>query len=227
MYSNSFSEHETEADLEEDEGPIRDIRFIGAGKGCYTLASRTEAAGDGSVQVFACRVQSISTKVAILSVPVQGEIGEFLTAKFDDFNVLTGQIVRKFEGGLAMEFIVTDKVRREVAAKIKWLKKSQSRSVSDQRAQKRQLVPNPRSTISFPDGRIVECLVIDVSRSGVAVSGDVHPELGTRLAIGKAKGRVVRQLEVGFAVEFDTTLDLKDVDKVFKWVKPKVDIGMK
>jgi hypothetical protein len=48
----------------------------------------------------------------------------------------------------------------------------------------------------------MDCFIIDISTSGVAVSANVQPEIGTPLAVGTLVGRVVRHLDDGFAVRF-------------------------
>lgn len=58
------------------------------------------------------------------------------------------------------------------------------------------------SSITMPDGRSYSCEVLDISVSGAGVKTDVMPALGTYLMVGKMKGRVVRFLENGFAIEF-------------------------
>ena len=58
------------------------------------------------------------------------------------------------------------------------------------------------SSITLPDGRNYNCEVIDISVSGAAIKTDVMPAMGTYLMVGKMKGRVVRYLENGFAIEF-------------------------
>jgi len=58
------------------------------------------------------------------------------------------------------------------------------------------------------DGTTLSCFVIDVSPSGVAVSADVEPEIGTRLAVGQAVGHVVRRFNEGFAVQFDRLYEM-------------------
>ncbi len=193
-----------------------DIRFVGAVSGCYRLASR--AGNEDRREVFACRSQSISTTGIVLSAPVQGEVGEKLTIKLEEFNLISGTIARLFPGGFAMDFTVTEKERADIAAKIDWIKKRRFQSLKDKRGQKRVIPTNPRSTITLPDASIKECFVIDVSRSGVAVSADVAPEIGTRAAIGRAIGTVVRHVDTGFAVQFDEMLDLDAMDKVFAWL---------
>lgn len=46
-----------------------------------------------------------------------------------------------------------------------------------------------------------------MSRSGAALSADIQPDPGTPLAVGRVVARVVRWLEVGFAVQFLTEQD--------------------
>ncbi len=48
----------------------------------------------------------------------------------------------------------------------------------------------------------VACRVIEISKSGAAISSDQRPDIGAPVTIGKTAGRVVRHLEDGFAVEF-------------------------
>jgi len=52
------------------------------------------------------------------------------------------------------------------------------------------------------DGSCEDCLVLDISVSGAAVSANTVPNIGTLLAIGTVIGRVVRHFEGGFAVQF-------------------------
>lgn len=193
-----------------------DIRFVGAIGGCYTLSSR--AADDKNARkVFACRTQSISTEGAVLSAPVSGGVGEKLTVKLDEFNIFRGTIARLFPGGFAIDFAVSNEERGEIAAKIGWIKRHRFRSAPDKRAEKRVIPPHPRSVVTLPDGTTKECLIIDVSRSGVAVSADLTLKIGSRVDVGKASGTVARLLNAGFAVRFDQVLDLNDLDTVFAW----------
>ena len=71
----------------------KDIRFVGSVNGHYTLTSRRNVA-TGGAQVFACRVQSISPLVAVLSAPVCGEQNEAVTAYLEELGILRGEIIR-------------------------------------------------------------------------------------------------------------------------------------
>lgn len=206
------------SDLVKTDKPERilDIRLVGSLSGCYALDSRKHA-GDDIPKVFACRVQAISTQSAVLGCSVPGAVGERVSAKFDQFPVLTGAISRLFRDGFVMDFEVDVKARYEIAAKIDWIKKSRFKAEPDKRRFKRIMPPNPHSAITLADGRVLRCLVMDVSRSGVAVSADVLPKIGARLAVGRAIGSVVRHIEGGFALSLDELLDLEDLDPIFEW----------
>ena len=56
-------------------------------------------------------------------------------------------------------------------------------------------------------------MLIDVSRSGAAVSADVPPVLGMKVMVGTVPGNVVRLLDVGFAVQFDEALATEVIEK--------------
>jgi hypothetical protein len=72
----------------------------------------------------------------------------------------------------------------------------------DERRHKRIIPKDTHATLIFSNGNTLGCFVIDMSGSGVAVSADVVPKIGTVLAIGKIVGRVVRRFNEGFAIQF-------------------------
>ena len=193
-----------------------DARFVGSLSGCYSLESR-KAGQEDLTDVFACRVQAISTKSAVLGCTVSGAVGERVLAKFEDFPILNGAISRLFRDGFVMDFAVDNEERLQLAAKIDWIKKHRFSAKKDLRAHKRVMPPHPHSAVTLPDGRVFRCEVIDVSRSGAAVSAEVTPRIGTRIALGSAVGVVVRHLEAGFALRFDELIDLGDLTPVLEW----------
>ena len=125
-----------------------------------------------------------------------------MTAFFEEFGVIRAQIAWRIDCGFAMNILANADQRRKLAAKISWVKKRAVADVPDKREHKRTIPRDPSSTLTLADGTTIPCFVIDVSRSGVAVSAELNPEIGTPLAVGKVVGRVVRRLEIGFAVQF-------------------------
>ena len=177
-----------------------DIRFIGALMGRYLLASRKNRSH--RVQVFACRLQSISPQLMVASAPVLGAPGEELSANFEPFGTVWGRVERLIDGGFSMALETSAEERDLLIKRIGWYKKRVFHGVADKRAHRRVMPRDPRSTILFADGSRLPCLIIDMSRSGAALSADVQPDLGTPLAVGRVVARVVRWLDVGFAVQF-------------------------
>jgi len=54
--------------------------------------------------------------------------------------------------------------------------------------------------------------VIDISLSGAGLRSRSKPSIGSPVMLGRMRGRVVRHLEDGFAIEFLTPLDRSDLD---------------
>jgi hypothetical protein len=187
-----------------------DVRFIGAVAGRYALSDR-RVGEDGKVSVYACRLCSISTRLAVVVGPVIGREGETVTAHFDEFGILRGKISRKLPSGFVMDLQLSDVDRNKLGGKIIWQKKRVHEQVPDKREHKRILPRDPRTLLTLADGTQLPCFVIDISQSGVAVSADIWPGLGTPMAVGKLVGRVVRYLDVGFALQF---IELHEADQL-------------
>ncbi len=169
----------------------------------------------GNRREFACRTSRMSPFRMMVSVPVVGKVGDRVASYFSDFGQLDGQISDTAAGGFLVELEV-DKARREkLADKLKWLEKKQrDTSVHEARAHQRIIPQNPHSTLIFADGTQRTCFVIDLSTSGVAVSADVYPDIGTPLAVGASVGRVVRHFREGFAVKFVELLDSGSLERL-------------
>lgn len=178
-----------------------DVRFIGAVAGRYAMPERKDGP-DGKFAVYACRLCSISTRLAVVVGPIVGNEGEIVTAHFDEFGILKGRIVRRLASGFVLELILTPQERNKLGAKIIWRKKHVHDQLPDKREHKRILPRDPRTTITLSDGTTMPCFVIDISQSGIAVSAQIWPDPGTPMAVGKLVGRVVRSLDVGFALQF-------------------------
>jgi hypothetical protein len=187
-----------------------DARFVGPVMGRYALDSRMRSSG---VQIFACRLQSISTTQIVASGPVLGEVEEGITVNFEPFGTLRGQIRRHIDDGFSVDIDVRDDERGRLASKINWYKKRTFAGLSDKRKHRRFMPREARSTVVLASGEVLPCLIINMSASGVAVSADVDPPLGEPLAIGRAVGRVVRHLEVGFAVRFVEALEHETMEE--------------
>ncbi len=121
---------------------------------------------------------------------------------------MTALISDVVSGGFLLDLKVTKHQRQKLAHKLEWLEaRAKDPTIADVRKQERIIPEDPHTTLLFGDGTALTCFAIDVSPSGVAVSADIDVEIGTRLAVGRTVGQVVRRFEEGFAVKFDRLLD--------------------
>ncbi|HEY5216702.1 MAG TPA: PilZ domain-containing protein, partial [Pseudolabrys sp.] len=118
---------------------------------------------------------------------------------------------RVLDRGFVMTIAATNEERARLADRIDWHEKNKNHDLSDGRKHKRIMPKDPRSTLVLADESRLDCFVIDMSPSGVAVSADIKPKIGTPLAVGTLVGRVVRHLADGFAVQF---IELQDIDSL-------------
>ena len=189
-----------------------DVRIVLSVPGRFTLASLRDMGGQR--KEFPCRVINMSCHAMTLATPIAGTVGERIIAHVDEFGKLEGPILRAMDGGFVMEIIAPKHERHKLAAKIEWYEKKKNHDAEDQRNHVRIIPRNPYSTLVMADGTTTDCLVKDVSASGIAVSTDFTPEIGSPLAIGKVVGRVVRRLPDGFAVQFAQVQDLETVEEL-------------
>lgn len=183
-----------------------DIRVITSIPGRYLLASHRDEGGER--REFACRALNMSPHAMLLAAPVAGPPGERVIAHFDRFGRLDGVIVRVLSRGFVMRISATEEERVRLAAKLAWLEDYKNHDTHEARRHERIVPRNPHSWVTLADGRTVDCFVIDVSVSGVAVSADVKPAIGTVMAVGRVVGRVRRHFAEGFAVEFVQVQDM-------------------
>lgn len=186
--------------------------------GRYSLANWYDQ--HGNRREFACRTSRVSPFRMLVSVPVIGKVGARVTSYFGDFGKLDGWIADTIAGGFLLELEADKAKRARLADKLSWLEKKQKDlSIVDARSQRRIVPLDPHSTLVFADGTQRGCFIIDMSVSGVAVSADVQPEVGTPLAVGSCVGRVVRHLREGFAVKF---VERQDADALERLVARRI-----
>jgi hypothetical protein len=109
-------------------------------------------------------------------------------------------------GGFEVKFTAAGARKDRLISKIEWLQKREVGGAENRRHPRYE----PREKVSqltLPDGRVYSCEVIDISVSGAAIKSDVMLSLGTYMMLGRMKGRVVRYLEQGVAIEFVKQLD--------------------
>ncbi len=170
---------------------------------------------DGKIRTMACRSTRISPFRMIVDVPVVGRIGDRITSHFGEFGEFEGSISDSRNGSILLELEMTAERRQWMADKLAWLEKTRRDPSVQEARQDARFVPKvSHTTLTMADGKVGTCFIIDVSATGVAVSSEVQPALGTPLAVGSLVGRVVRIFETGFAVRFVEKQNLKDLSRL-------------
>lgn len=113
-------------------------------------------------------------------------------------------------GGFKVRYAATGSRLERLQQRIEWLRQKNA-GATESRRHPRFEPKDKHSSITLPDGRVYNCEVIDISISGAAIRTDVLPSIGTYVMLGKMKGRVVRYLESGVAIEFVKQLDRSDI----------------
>jgi hypothetical protein len=177
-----------------------DVRIIVSIPARFSTSERRDARGER--RVFACRAIYLSPGAVGFASPIVVKTGERIIAHIDRVGEIEGIVTCVLEGGFAMSITASDDERYKLATKIEWLEKHKNHDAIDRRIDKRIVPPNPHSRMILPDGSSENCLVLDISASGAAISSDTVPNIGTVLLIGMAVGNVVRHFDGGFAVQF-------------------------
>jgi hypothetical protein len=149
----------------------------------------------------ACQVLDLNTEGATFMTSDVPPVGLAIVAYLEDLGrveVTSGQPV---PGGFRIKYAASGMRLERLHQRIKYLLERAS-GAPDQRRHPRFEPKDKHSSITLPDGRSYNCEVLDISVSGAGIKTDVMPAMGTYLMVGKMKGRVVRYLENGFAIEF-------------------------
>jgi hypothetical protein len=175
-------------------------RIVVSIPGRYSLSDVRDMRGER--RIFACRAVSISPENIVLAAPVRGKVGERVLAAILHIGRVEGTLAQVFEHGFAVSLSGTDEERIKLNSKIEWLAKHKHDQLPDQRANARFAPRRPYTRLMLPDGTVMTCFVVDLSVTGVAISAEVVPEIGTVVAVGRIVGRVVRHFDDGFSVQF-------------------------
>ena len=154
-----------------------------------------------------CQVVRVSVSGAVFLTNLDVPAGVQIVAYIDQLGRVEAQVADPLDGGFGVRFQMTEARQAKFAERLGWLKDHNEEGSIEQRSHQRFEPTDAASHITLPDGRIYPCEVVDISLTGAAVSTQVMPALGTYIMLGKMRGRVVRYLENGVAIEFAKQLE--------------------
>ncbi len=116
---------------------------------------------------------------------------------------LEGKVVRTFKGGMGVQFTLTPEQREIIKERlIAVLGGVPYMHISEKRSSSR--VRHNIETYAYIDGEdeAVCCTIKDMSRTGCLLHSHIQPSIGSNVTLGALRGRVVRHVCEGFAMEF-------------------------
>ena len=161
--------------------------------GRYMLPDRRE---------FPCQVINMSPGGLALLAPGIGNVGDRVVAYLDHIGRVEGKITRIIDNGFAMTIGATPRKRDKLAAQLTWLANRDILNLPEDRRHDRIVPRNPIAVLTLEDGTKMTCRIIDLSLSGAAIAAENRPPLKSTVLLGRVQGRVVRNIEDGFALEF-------------------------
>jgi hypothetical protein len=149
----------------------------------------------------ACQVVDVTDQGASFLTADVPAVGQPLVAYLEEIGRVEAISAEAIPGGFRVNFTLQGPRLERLQQRIKFLKEREP-GEQESRRHARYEPTEKVSQIALPDGRVYNCEVIDISVSGAAIKTEVVPSVGTYLMLGKMRGRVVRYLEHGVAIEF-------------------------
>jgi hypothetical protein len=149
----------------------------------------------------ACQVVDVTDQGASFLTADVPAMGQPLVAYLEEIGRVEAISAESIPGGFRVNFTLQGPRLERLQQRIKFLKE-RTPGEQESRRHARYEPTEKVSQIALPDGRVYNCEVIDISVSGAAIKTEVVPSVGTYLMLGKMRGRVVRYLEHGVAIEF-------------------------
>ena len=137
---------------------------------------------------------------------------ERIIVYFNQLGRIEGRVARHLEGGFALQMSLPEVKREKIASQLTWLANRSALGLAEDRRHERIAPRYIDTTLTLPSGRSLHVRVIDVSRSGAALSAELGPPVGTPVTLGKRRAQVVRHFNSGFAVEFDRLIPENEFD---------------
>jgi hypothetical protein len=150
-----------------------------------------------------------ATEASVQAITIETEIpcrvGERIVGYFYTIGRIEGKILRVDDTGFVLEIGTTALKRDRLASQLTWLANREILNLPEDRRHDRVVPRDPRipvRNLTDTSGETVQGHLIDVSRSGAAVSIKGTFAKGDEILLGTTPARVVRAFDGGVAVEF-------------------------
>ena len=155
------------------------------------------------------RLVDISEGGLAMITEAQAEVGDKIIAYPEGLGRVEGVVRRKIEGGLAVEFKISEGQRTHLGKRIhSALTGVPYIRLLENRGHKRMKLNLVSQAQEGSCGRAFSCKIVDLSESGALVKASEKPSIGADIRIGSIRGLVRRHTPDGFALEFAQMADV-------------------
>ena len=165
---------------------------------------------DGTEQC--CEVTAIDPESALFLSAERVAEGTHIIAYIEEIGRVDGVAGEPAEDGFWVTFSIAPGLQPRFVRHLRWLIRRERGLAAAERRHTRYEPRNKSARFCLPGGREQACEVIDISLSGAGVRSRIKPSVGSPVTLGRMKGRVVRHIADGFAIEFLTPLERSDLD---------------
>lgn len=133
----------------------------------------------------------------------EAQIGDPVIAYPEKLGRITGKVVRKFEGGVAIMFEMSEGQRAHLRKRIESAVSGVPyiRLLENRKHKRINLNLDSEAHIEA-EGVSFKCQIVDISETGSQIRAENRPVVGTMVRVGLLRGKVRRHSSEGFAIEF-------------------------
>jgi hypothetical protein len=154
-----------------------------------------------------CETKLVTPEFVRFSTPFPALLDDRAFVYVEGLGLMRGIISRAMGPTSEMEIAISNNERAKLASRIMWSDIQAGFKGTDLRRFPRYRPADTRSALTLPDGRVLDCQLVDISPTGAAIESELRPPIDSAILLGRIHSEIRRHTDRGFAVEFNTVQD--------------------
>ena len=164
---------------------------------------------------FACHIVDMSAGGIAISAELTAQLGERIIIYVENIGRLEGDVVRIYEDGFALKLTASSYKREKIVNQLTWLVNKDKLKTIETRQHNRFVPKKLKAKITFDDGSVHDCKILDMSLGGSAVHVEPMPEVGDAVTLGLTQGLVIRHTDNITNIQFLEIQDPATLERQF------------
>lgn len=157
-------------------------------------------------QEFRCRTIDMSVGGLLIHCAVPPYRGQRVVVYLDELGRVEGTATRVTRDTFALSISSTSLKRERITAALTWLANSEELEMQESRASKRIEPLVKEATLTLGNGKSATIVIGEFSLSGLTIKTELALPTDSRVMIGRRPAQVVRAIDGGYALHFQTPL---------------------